>query len=97
MTDGSGQHIASNFLAINERMQRALYAQNLSDYIECATKALSLAKQWQSHVQNARILEAAKKLINIYEIALDKRNSGELCLDKVQTILEKTYEIVTTC
>lgn len=78
-------------------MKQALYAQNLSDYIECASIALSLAKRWQSHVKNARILQAANKLIDIYEIVLDRRNSGELCINKVQTILEKTYEIVTTC
>lgn len=97
LTDESGQHIVSKFLAVNDLMQQALYAQDLYFYIENATKALALAKRWRSHVTNARMLRAADKLIHIYEVGLDKRKSRELCLTKVQTILEKTYEIVTTC
>lgn len=78
-------------------MKHSLYAQNFSDYIQYATKALSLARKWRSHVKNARVLDGADKLIQMYEIVLDKKKSRQLCMSKVQTILERTYEIVMTC
>lgn len=97
LTDERGQHIASKFLAVNGRMKQSLYARDFSAYTKYATKALSLAKKWQTHVENTRILEASKKLINLYEIVLDKRNCAQICMNRVQIILQQTYDIVTTC
>lgn len=97
LTDQSGQQIALDFFAVNDLMKQALYAQDLDFYIENATKALWLAKRWRSHVKNIRILEAANQLIDLYEFELDKKNCKQLRINKVRTILEKTYEIVTTC